>query len=136
MADKVVLDSNIFVAAAFNKRSNSAQLIAMARQGRLRLMWHRQTREETRIQLEKIPPISWQPFADLFDPRNEIKDDLPVDQYAFIPDPDDRKFAALAEKAQAVLVTNDQHLLSVAGRLGVEVLTAGGTLTRFGKSRQ
>lgn len=125
MVEKVVLDSNVFVAAAFNRRSSSARLVEMVREGRLRLMWHEETREETRMQLRKIPPISWEPFADLFVPENQVSGALEVSAYAFVEDGDDRKFAALAEETGALLVTNDRHLLDVAGQLTVRVVKAG-----------
>lgn len=125
IADKVVLDSNVFVAAAFNPGSSSARFVEMAREGHLRLMWHEETREETRSQLRKIPPISWEPFAALFVPENRVTGALHVGAYGFVEDGDDRKFAALAEETGALLVTNDRHLLDVAGRLTVRVVTAG-----------
>lgn len=125
MAEKVVLDSNVFVAAAFNRNSSSAQLVQMVREGRLRMMWHEETREETRIQMRKIPPISWAPFADLFVEENRVAEELDVGAYRFVEDWDDRKFAALAEKTDALLVTNDRHLLDAAERLAVRVVTTG-----------
>ena len=134
--DKVVLDSNVFVAAAFNKRSSSAQLVEWVRSERLRLMWHPSTLEETRHQLEKIPPISWEPFAGLFQEAGRIEGELALNPYEFVGDRDDRKFAAAAEKAGAVLVSNDQDLLSVAARLRVPVLTTGEAVARWSTSDQ
>lgn len=128
---KIVLDSNIFVGAGFNPRSSSARLVAWVREGRLRLIWHELTLAETRYQLEKIPPLDWEPVATLFVSRNQMRDDLPLEHYAFIADPDDRKFAALAEKAGALLVTNDEHLLSAATYLNVPVLTPTAAVARF-----
>jgi len=128
---KIVLDSNIFVGAGFNPQSSSAQLVGWVREGRLRLIWHELTLAETRYQLEKIPPLDWEPVATLFRSRNELRDDLPLVDYAFIADPDDRKFAALAEKADALLVTSDEHLLSAAAYLNVPVLTPAAAVTRF-----
>jgi uncharacterized protein len=122
IVDKVVYDSNVFVAAAFNPGSSSAQLIAWARAGRLRLLWHTSTLEETRYQLKKIPPLAWEPFAGLFTGRNQFEGELALERYPFITDPDDRKFAALAEATGAMLVTNDDHLLAVAAQLSVPVL--------------
>jgi uncharacterized protein len=119
---KVVLDSNVFVAAGFNPQSSSAQLVAWVHARRLRLMWHASTLEETRYQLKKIPPLSWEPFAALFAGRNEFEGELAVERYDFIADEDDRKFAALAEAVDAVLVTNDDHLLAVAAQVSVPVL--------------
>jgi uncharacterized protein len=122
IVDKVVYDSNVFVAAAFNPGSSSGQLIAWARADRLRLQWHTSTLEETRYQLKKIPPLSWEPFAALFSGKNQFEGELAVERYPFVPDPDDRKFAALAEATGAMLVTSDDHLLAVAAQLSVPVL--------------
>jgi predicted nucleic acid-binding protein len=120
--NKVVYDSNVFVAAAFNPHSSSARLVEWVRAGRLRLIWHTSTQQETRYQLKKIPPLSWEPFAGLFAAKNQFEGELPVARYTFIADPDDRKFAALAEATRAMLVTNDEHLLAVAVQLSVPVL--------------
>lgn len=128
---KIVLDSNIFVGAAFNAQSNSARLVEWVREGRLRLIWHELTLAETRFQLEKIPPLAWEPVAALFASRNQFRDDLPLADYTFIDDPDDRKFAALAEKTEALLITSDEHLLSAATYLNVPVLTPAAAVARF-----
>lgn len=128
---KIVLDSNIFVGAGFNPQSSSARLVGWVREGRLRLIWHELTLAETRYQLEKIPPLDWKEVAALFRSRNEFIGNLPLDDYAFIADPDDRKFAALAEKAEALLVTNDEHLLSAATYLNVPVLTPTAAVARL-----
>lgn len=130
-ASKIVLDSNIFVGAAFNPASSSARLLAWVPEGRLRLIWHELTLAETRFQLEKIPPLAWEPVATLFELRNQFREDLPLADYPFIDDPDDRKFAALAQKADALLVTNDEHLLSAATYLNVPVLTPAAATARL-----
>jgi predicted nucleic acid-binding protein len=129
---KIVLDSNIFVGAAFNPASSSARLLAWVREGRLRLIWHELTLAETRYQLEKIPPLAWEPVAGLFESRNQFREGLPLAGCDFIPDPDDRKFAALAEKADALLVTNDEHLLAARDYLNVPVLTPRDAVARLG----
>lgn len=125
---KIVLDSNIFVGAGFNPHSHSARLLERVRMRQLRIIWHELTLAETRHQLEKIPPLSWQPVAALFEARNQHMDELPLADYAFIEDPDDRKFAALAEQTGSLLVTNDEHLLSAAAYLTVLVLTPSAAL--------
>ena len=57
----------------------------------------------------------------------------PVDPESFVlvPDPEDRKFAALSAAAQASLVTSDDHLLSHRS-IGVDVLTPRAFLARAG----
>jgi predicted nucleic acid-binding protein len=73
--------------------------------------------------LDRIPHISWQDCEDLFRPEDEVDAVLKPDDYGFIPDIDDRKFAALAELAACPLVTSDSDLLSNRHRLSVPVLT-------------
>lgn len=120
---KVILDTNTFVAAAFNPRSTSARIVDAVRDGRLDLVWNQATRRETQRVLEQIPRISWEPFADLFRPENEYTGPVDPDAYAFIEDVDDRKFAALADDTATTIVTNDQHLLAHKTRLKCPVLT-------------
>jgi uncharacterized protein len=121
---KVVLDTNIFVAAGFNRRSSAAQIIEKVRQGSWRLVWNQATRRETKAVLTQIPPLSWLEFAGLFQAEAEFTAAAEPDHYPFIEDEDDRKFAALAGAAGAVLVSNDDHLLSQRSRLPFAVLTA------------
>ena len=42
--------------------------------------------------------------------------------FGFVPDPADRKFAALADAVQAPLVTSDAGLLNAGGQMAVPVL--------------
>lgn len=119
----VILDTNVFVAAGFNRRSSSAQILAQVRSGQLRMIWNEHTQRETRYILEKIPPLSWESVADLF--REEARHDAELDTeaFAFVADPDDRKYAALSNATGAVLVTADDHLLSQRPKLEAEILT-------------
>jgi uncharacterized protein len=119
----VVLDTNIVVAAGFNPRSRSARILELIRQGGLRLVWDQATFVETRKIVSKIPPLDWHSAADLFTPQAEFTGQTDPSAYALIPDPDDRKFAALAAAAGAVLISNDDHLLGVRQQLDVTVLT-------------
>ncbi|MEX0614063.1 MAG: PIN domain-containing protein [Pirellulales bacterium] len=119
----VVLDTNVFVAAAFNRRSASARILEEDRSGRLRMVWNEATRRETRHILEKIPRLSWNSVADLFREEDRYRGETFPEQFADIPDPDDRKFAALADASGAVLLTNDEHLLKDRDRASIEILT-------------
>lgn len=67
-------------------------------------------------------------------PERVREDRRPEDRYtgttdrksfAFIEDPDDRKFAALAHAAGAILISNDDDLLRHRDRLEFPVLTPG-----------
>ncbi len=120
---RVVLDTNVFVAAGFNPRSSATRIIEAVRQGVLALVWDAATRAETQAIIEQIPPLNWAQFADLFDPANEVRGLLNLDAFEQIPDPDDRKFAALAAAAEAVLVSNDAHLLALRDALPIAIRT-------------
>jgi len=93
------------------------------RDGTLILAWHAETRAEVLHVLGPIPPLRQLDVADLF--RPEAVHDVPLDvmAYAFIADPVDRIFAALAEAASAAFVTNDAHLLDHRHALCAPVLT-------------
>lgn len=108
----VVLDTNVFVAAGFNRVSHSARIIEAIRGGHLRLVWDTATRRETKMIIDKIPPLSWPFFAGLFHEDDRFDGLLETARFGHVPDPEDRKFAALAHAARATLVTSDDDLLA------------------------
>lgn len=131
----VVLDTNIFVAAGFNPRSHSARILELVRAGALVLAWDRPTRDETRAVLQRIPRLDWSAVAPLFDAGRAIDGAAGHPAFVRIGDPADRKFAALALAAGAILVSSDRDLLSVREALPLrvakpaeflEALSAGG----------
>lgn len=119
----VVLDTNIFIAAAFNQGSHSACIIEAVRERQLRLRWNEQTRRETKHLLRKIPRLSWEEFCGLFQEKDRYQGETDPEQFSFVADWEDRKFAALAEAAGATLVTQDQDLLSVRSLTHMSILT-------------
>ncbi len=119
----VVLDTNVFIAAGFNPRSASARIVDGVKQGRLRMVWNDGTRREIERIVQRIPPLSRQTVADLFGPEHQVVAATHPEQFGEVPDPDDRKFAALARTAGAVLISNDKHLLANRDHLDVRVLT-------------
>lgn len=116
---RAVLDTNVFVAAGFNARSASARLLAAAGEGALLPVWHETTLAETRAVLERIPRLAWEAAAPLFRPEGAHGAPLDLAAVAFVEDPEDRKFAALALAAGVPLVSADRHLLDHADRLTV-----------------
>ncbi|MEA3377330.1 MAG: PIN domain-containing protein [Chloroflexota bacterium] len=113
MASKcaVVLDTNVFVAAGFNPHSASARIIEEIRAGRLTLAWNEETRSESEAVVGRIPPLSWDHFVDLFEEDGRCEDTVRPEEMEYVPDPEDRKFAALARAVDAALITNDDDLL-------------------------
>jgi predicted nucleic acid-binding protein len=132
----VILDTNVFVAAGFNPGSHSARILEGVRAGALRLVWNNETRRETERIVRKIPPLSWASVAALF--REEDRCTAPTDPHRFlcVPDPEDRKFAALCEAAGAPLVTSDAHLLEARQPSGLPILTPGEFLRGGFESRR
>jgi len=130
----VVLDTNVFVAAGFNPRSASARIVDAVKQGKLRMVWNDATRREIEHILHQIPPLRAMAVADLFHPANRFTAAVHPEWFSSIPDPDDRKFAALAHAAGATLISNDQHLLRYRGERDLTVLTPGESWKRLQKS--
>jgi len=125
MNKRIILDTNIFVAAAFNPNSHAARIVQAVRNGDLNLVWNEATRRESQAVVEGIPPIEWEPFDGLFQQEWEYTDDTFPALFDAVPDPADRKFAALADFSLATLISNDDHLLSVRDCLRTPVMTAG-----------
>ena len=119
----VILDTNIFVAAGFNSRSHSARIINLIKTNQLTLVWDQSTQRETKKIITQIPPLSWSQVSPLFKSAHQHLDQLDRQAYQFIPDPDDRKFAALAQATGATLITNDDHLLAHRHHLTCPVMT-------------
>ena len=119
----VVIDTNVFVAAGFRPRSASARLLAAVRAGALRLVWDDATRGETERVIRRIPRLDWADVAGLFADECRWPAATRPTDFLHVPDPDDRKFAALAAAAGATLVTMDEHLLAARGRGDLRIAT-------------
>lgn len=130
---RLVLDTNVFVAAGFNPHSHSARILEWVRQGAWTMVWNRQTRRETEAVLAQIPPLAHRQAETPFHPEDEFTAETHPERMGFIEDPEDRKFAALAAAAGAILVTNDDHLLSQRDAITAEVLTPGEVMARYGQ---
>jgi len=119
----VVVDTNVVVAAGFAAESASAAILDAARAGRIELAWNARTRDETRSVVARIPPLDEDVLRDLFRDENACQASLRTERFEAVPDPADRVFAALADAAGAVLVSNDDDLLGVRDRIPVTVMT-------------
>lgn len=127
---RLVLDTNVFVAAGFNPASSSARILDGARQGRWQIVWDEATRRETEKVLAQIPPLRRHEFSSLFREENRFTGPTYPQRFTAIADPDDLKFAALAAAARATLITNDEHLLSVRHQVDVDMATPGEFVAR------
>lgn len=127
----VILDTNVFVGAGFTPRSHSARLVDAVRDGRLQLLWNDATRRETERILRQIPRLSWDHVAPLFSEENRFTGETNPADFGYVPDPADRKFAALADAAGVPLVTSDQDLLQGRERASVPILTPAEFVRRY-----
>jgi predicted nucleic acid-binding protein len=125
-----VIDTNVYVAAAFNSKSASACIITAARHGRLQLIWNKPTRREIEMILRQIPRFARQSVADLFKLEGEFAGPVYPEAFAFITDPDDRKFVALSAATNKPLVTSDNHILAHRKTIGIDVVTPLAFLAR------
>ena len=123
MIPRAVFDTNIFVAAAFNPRCRSAQLIRDARKGGVTIVWNRGTRGETARTMKKIPPIRAFPLDGLFRPAGRFDGPAPAHAIREVRHVPDRKFAALAAAAGVPLVTRDVDLLAPREAIPAPVFT-------------
>lgn len=118
-----MIDTNVFVAAAFNPNSSSAELLKLIAEGHVELAWTEATKRETRVVLQSIPRLSWEEVEPLFRAEAEVSDELPLGDFDYIVDPDDRKFAALAAASGATLVSSDNHLLDHRAREDIAIVS-------------
>jgi len=121
---KVILDTNVLVAAGFKRGSSAAQIVDAIRRGYCRLVWNQATRRENESVVRRIPPLDWEEFSALFDSEGEYPGSTGLHRFDRIEDPEDRKFAALAAATGAIVISSDAHLLSCRDELPITVLTA------------
>ncbi|MDZ7611735.1 MAG: putative toxin-antitoxin system toxin component, PIN family [Candidatus Moranbacteria bacterium] len=125
---KLVIDTNLFVAAFFNKKSSSYKILQASKEGRLDILWSREIRGETDKIIKNVG--SQKGFLDEFmKPENEVKNAPKIN---IIKDcPADNKFLACAAAGRAdYILSNDHHLLDLKKFRGIPTLTPSGFLKR------
>lgn len=122
MTIRLVFDTNVFVAAGFRRSSASRALVDAVRAGLVVLVWNEATRQEARAVLGRIPPLDFDGIAPLFDETGYFEGTTHPERFVDVPDPDDRKFAALAHAAGCPVVSADDDLLGAPPVEGLRVL--------------
>jgi putative PIN family toxin of toxin-antitoxin system len=119
---RVVLDTNVLVAAVYNPGSASRRIVEACLRGELTPVLSSAVRREYEFILARA--VRGQPYLErlhAFLEKAEVV--VPEETPRVVPDdPDDDKLVAAALAAGAALVTNDAHLLAVAGHAGLQVL--------------
>jgi putative PIN family toxin of toxin-antitoxin system len=127
---RVVLDTNVLVAAAYNPASASRRLVEACLAGELTAVLSPALLREYEFILARA--VRRHPYLvrlHLLLERTETVQ--PAETPQVVPDdPDDDKLVAVALAAGAVIVTNDAHLLGVAGHEGLRVFRPADLSTR------
>ena len=125
---KIVIDTNLLVAAFFNKKSASFQIVEMARRGDVHVLWTREIRREAIHILRNVK--AGKEFAQFFREDFQVKN--PPKVRVVKEDPDDNKFLACAVGARAnLVVSSDRALLDVKIFQGIPVMTPKDALKRL-----
>jgi putative PIN family toxin of toxin-antitoxin system len=120
---RIVLDTNLLVASAYNAQSSSRRIVDAALAGELRVIVSPAVRREYELIVQRAVRIDEQ-SARLRTLIEQAETVLPESQPRVVADdPDDDKFlaAALAGRADA-LITNDAHLLEYDDYEGLRIL--------------
>jgi putative PIN family toxin of toxin-antitoxin system len=118
---RVVLDTNVLVAAAYNPASASRRIAEACLDGGLTPVVSPALRREYEFILARA--ARGRPYLERV---HRLVESAEVVEPAETPrvvadDPDDDKLVAAALAAGAMLVTNDAHLLAIAGHEGLKV---------------
>jgi putative PIN family toxin of toxin-antitoxin system len=119
---RFVLDTNVLVAAAYNPASASRRVVEACLDGELAAVLSPALRREYEFILARA--ARGRPYLERI---RRLVDGAEVVEPAQTPrvvadDPEDDKLVSAALAARAVLVTNDAHLLALAGHEGLDVV--------------
>lgn len=109
---KVVLDTNVFIAAYFNRKSASARIIDLCIENKHKLIFSPLLRKEVRLILKNVRAEREfrEKIRSLFVNASKVKPTKKV--FTVKEDPEDNKFLECALEGEAdYLITSDRHLL-------------------------
>jgi uncharacterized protein len=119
---RVVLDTNVLVAAAYNPDSASRRVVEACLGGELTAVLSPALRREYEFILARA--ARGRPYLERLQRLLEGAEAVDPARTPRVveKDPDDDKLVAVALAAGAVLVTNDGHLLALTGHEGLRVV--------------
>ena len=110
----MVLDTNVFIAAYFNRRSASARIIDLCLENKHELIFSPRLRKEVGLILKNVSAESefQKRIQSLFTNASQVKPTQKV--FMIKEDPEDNKFLECALEGKAdCLITSDRHLLEL-----------------------
>lgn len=111
---KVVLDTNVFIAAYFNRKSASARIIDLCLENKHKLIFSPRLRKEVKLILKNVRAERGfhERIRSLFMNASKVK---PIQKVFMVKeDPEDNKFLECALEGEAdYLITSDRHLLEL-----------------------
>jgi putative PIN family toxin of toxin-antitoxin system len=123
---KAVIDTNLLIAAFFNKYSASSKILRKAERGNIKVLWTESIKREAKRILDNIHAS--QEFRDflekeIFRKENRIKNPPKIE--IIKEDVEDNKFLSCAKKGKAdIIISNDRHLLKIKDFKGIPILTS------------
>ncbi|MBA7502932.1 hypothetical protein ES706_01537 [subsurface metagenome] len=110
----MVLDTNVFIAAYFNRKSASARIIDLCLENKHELIFSSRLRKEVRLILKNVRAERGfqKRIQSLFMNASRIKPTQKI--FMVKEDPEDNKFLECALEGKAdYLITSDRHLLEL-----------------------
>ena len=111
---KVVLDTNIFIAAYFNRKSASARIIDLCLENKHELIFSSRLRKEIELILRNVKADKefQEKVRSLFIKASQVESNQKV--FKIKQDPEDNKLLECALEGKAdYLITSDDHLLEI-----------------------
>lgn len=110
----MVLDTNVFIAAYFNRKSASARIIDLCLENKHELIFSSRLRKEVRLILKNVRAKRefQKRIQSLFMNASRVRPTQKI--FAVKEDPEDNKFLECALEGKAdYLITSDRHLLEL-----------------------
>jgi len=111
---KVVVDTNLFIAAYFNRRSASAEVVELAGEDKIKLVWSDLLKKEMDLILGnvKASPKFLNKIQNVLEKGIKVS---PKEKLKIVKDdPEDNKLLECAQETEAdYILTNDHHLLEI-----------------------
>ena len=121
---KIVVDTNILVAAYFKPHSFSAKILQLAEKGVAQIYWSLPLYREAKKILDFLPQKDRERIlTQVFKPRFKISS-LPKVEIVS-EDPEDNKVLACASGGQVdMIISNDKHLLQIEEFEGIKIVSS------------